>query len=137
MMGEFSFSHERTKYRYYFSKRKREKNISTMNLLEARVLVGMGVAAVAILGRAFYRQALFRSRFARIRCELPMQTQRALQKHRWHKLRHGMLKGVISERELELAFDAIRAAFSPQQVLLTFLSLDCRRRVSYCSLDAG
>jgi len=48
--------------------------------------------------------------------DLPAATRAALDRHRWLPLRHRAIRAALSERELERAFDAIRGAFSPQQV---------------------
>lgn len=83
---------------------------------EARVAAALGAAAAALIARALYKDALFRSRFAQLPHAPPPHTELALRKHRWHRLRHAVLRRVVSPRALERKFDAIRAAFAPQQV---------------------
>ena len=87
-----------------------------MQRREAGALAAFGMAAAALVARALYRELAFRSRFAKLPHDPPPETQIALKRHRWHRLRHDIIKGAVSPRELERAFDAIRAAFAPQQV---------------------
>ena len=75
------------------------------------------LAAVAGVSLAILHLARARRRrFAAVQATRPVATTEALEKHRWLALRHDVLRGAIAPRELEAAFDAIRAAFAPQQV---------------------
>ena len=87
-----------------------------MQQREAAAVAAFGVAAATLVARALYRELAFRARFAKLPRYPPPETQTALQRHRWHRLRHDIAKGAVPPRELERAFDAIRGAFAPQQV---------------------
>ena len=83
---------------------------------EALALSCLGAVAVAVIARARQCDSLERSRFARMLKEPPPSTRTALARHRWHRLRHDIVPAVVPERQLERQFEAIRAAFMPQQV---------------------
>lgn len=82
--------------------------------IAACAIAGFGATLVAW---ARWREAADRARFADMtHRQPPAETLAALSKHRWLALRHRLVKNVVAPRTLERSFDAIRAAFAPQQV---------------------
>jgi len=72
------------------------------------------VAAAALLLYRARRQR--RPKFAKMATALNASTRASLERHRWLPLRHGIVHDAVAPEKLQAAFDAIRAAFRPQQV---------------------
>jgi hypothetical protein len=79
----------------------------------------VGVAAAAAVAAALvlvYARRRSRSRFASMVTESPPETVAALNRHKLLALRHKAVPRAIDPAALEQKFEAIRAAFAPQQV---------------------
>ena len=76
-------------------------------------IVATAAAVAAILYVARRRR---RKSFAPMSRAPPPATAAALAKDRWLALRHAAVESAVAAPTLEAAFDAIRAAFAPQQV---------------------
>ena len=79
----------------------------------AAALAAAATAAILYVAR---RKRTMRKNFAPMSRAPPPATAAALAKDRWLALRHAAVEGAVAASTLEAAFDAIRAAFAPQQV---------------------
>ena len=77
------------------------------------VITAAAAAAAALL---LYARRRRRRVFAPMATEIDAATRANLERHRWLPLRHGIVRDAVDVAKLEACFDAMTAAFSPQQV---------------------